>query len=169
MWQLILAALAKLWWDVRSEQKARENTARFWSAIEAAARRHGVRPDVIAGIVQKESAGNPNAVGAGKYFGLGQIALETARGYGFNGTARQLMEPATNLDYVARLLDALVNLFHGDYTLAVSAYNAGAYRLTHDWDSVPRNMAYVSKVLRYATQFSVWARLPGDIPGPVVV
>ncbi|MHA2642941.1 MAG: lytic transglycosylase domain-containing protein [bacterium JZ-2024 1] len=149
MWTLILGLLAKLWMDIRAEEKARERVMRFWGLIEDAARATGTPPEIIAAIIQKESRGDPNAVGAGRYYGLGQMSYQTARSLGWNGTPSDLLDPRTNIALVAQYLRFLLQRF-GNVEAAVAAYNAGPAAVTKE--KIP-NRRYVNDVLRYASAY----------------
>lgn len=161
MWVIPIALIASWFAAFRSEELARRRTLAHWSDILAAGRSAGVPPELVAGIVQKESGGRPNVTGAGKYYGLGQMSLATARSMGYTGAASGLYVPSVNLNLVARYLARMWGLFGNDWTLAISAYNAGPGTLSR-WNRQPRNTNYVNAVMRYANSFVVWARLPGS-------
>lgn len=71
--------------------------------ITETAARYGLSPALLAGLVQMESGGQPGAVSAAGAVGLGQVMPAEA---GFTGrpTRDQLLDPATNLDWSARIL-----------------------------------------------------------------
>lgn len=81
--------------------------------IKAAAAQFGVDPMQMAAIVQVESSWNPAATnlsgpdGArGGAWGLSQITLQTAKAYGFTGSGEDLLDPATSIEWTARILAA---------------------------------------------------------------
>jgi murein DD-endopeptidase MepM/ murein hydrolase activator NlpD len=79
---------------------------RWEPLIRQAAARHGVPPELLAAIVEFESGGNPEARNrASGATGLGQVMPREA---GFPGrpSAQELLDPATNLDWSARILAA---------------------------------------------------------------
>ena len=76
------------------------------------ARVYDVPEPLIDRSIQRESGFNPKAH-AGPYWGLMQIRLDTARGMGYRGPARGLLDPDTNLKYaVAYLSNAYVVAGH---------------------------------------------------------
>lgn len=72
---------------------------------------------------------NPNKIGATSY-GVCQIQLNTAKHFGYTGTAKQLMNTHTNIYYAGKVLAYWLQRSHGNYRLAVSAYNRGHYKKT---------------------------------------
>jgi hypothetical protein len=65
-------------------------------------------------------------VHAGNY-GLMQIRLGTARGVGYSGDAKGLLEPATNLTYAVKYLAGAYRAAGCDENRAVSYYQRGYY------------------------------------------
>ncbi len=76
--------------------------------------------------------------------GLFQIKLATARGLGFKGKIRDLMNPAVNTYYAAKLIRELSDRY-GTMNRVISAYNAG--------HPIRSNIKYVNKVLRYYNKY----------------
>ena len=62
---------------------------------------NGVPEHLVRRIIRIESRGNAGAVHAGNY-GLMQIRLGTARGVGYSGDAKGLLDPDTNLTYAVK-------------------------------------------------------------------
>lgn len=94
---------------------------RYSPMIADAARAHGVDPRLVAAVVRRESAWNPNAVshvGAG---GLMQLMPATARFLGVN----DVFDPRQNIFGGTRYLRELLDTFDGDLDLTLAAYNAG--------------------------------------------
>lgn len=87
----------------------------------AAARRHGLDPDLVLAVVQVESGFRPDAVSPKGAQGLMQLMPGTANALG----VADPLDPGQNLDGGARHLGALVNRYDGDLTRALAAYNAG--------------------------------------------
>jgi len=72
------------------------------------ARVYDVPESLVHRSIQRESGYDPK-IHVGPYWGLMQIRLDTARGMGYRGTARGLLDPDTNLKYsVAYLSNAYV-------------------------------------------------------------
>jgi murein DD-endopeptidase MepM/ murein hydrolase activator NlpD len=94
---------------------------RWEPLIRQAAARHGVPPELLAAIVEFESGGNPTARNrASGASGLGQVMPREA---GFPGrpSAQELLDPATNLDWSARILAAPLKRW-GSLEQATAAY-----------------------------------------------
>jgi len=128
----------------------------FQSLITAAARKYGVRPELLAAVVKQESNFNPNARSGVGAKGLTQLMDATARGLGVTDA----FDPAQSLDGGARFLGGLLKQFKGSETLALAAYNAGPGAV-QKYGGIPpyqETQRYVPKVLGYAAQFGrIWA------------
>ncbi len=87
---------------------------------------YDVPETVIRRSIQRESGYNPKAH-AGPYWGLMQIRYDTARGMGYRGPPRGLLDADTNLKYaVAYLANAYV-VSGGDADRALRLYAGGYY------------------------------------------
>ena len=79
-------------------------------ALDAMIARHaqanGVPEALVRRVIKRESNYNPSASHAGN-LGLMQIRHATARGMGYGGSARGLLDPETNLTYAVAYLAAL--------------------------------------------------------------
>lgn len=94
--------------------------ARPWlDAIQAAATRYGVDPDLLTSLVWTESSFQPEAVSPVGALGLGQLMPATARSLGVDPK-----DPIQNLDGSARMLSGLIEDF-GRVDHALAAYNVG--------------------------------------------
>lgn len=110
---------------------------RWKPALAAAARRHGVSPELLAIVMLIESQGNPAARSSLGAIGLMQIMPTTAlkiaaeRQLDDYSEAR-LWEPTYNLDfgawYLAEQLEAFASLGDRSVALAAVAYNGGPRR-----------------------------------------
>jgi len=123
----------------------------FKDLIEAAARRNGVDPALLAGLVKQESNFNPNARSGVGAQGLTQLMPSTARGLGVTDPT----DPAQSLDAGARFLGGLLKQFGGDERLALAAYNAGPVAV-QKYGGIPpyaETQRYVPSVLGYADAF----------------
>jgi len=117
----------------------------------AAARRHGLDPELVMAVVSVESAFRPEAVSPKGAQGLMQLMPKTAVSLG----VEDAFDPAQNLDGGARHLGQLLTLYGGDLTRALAAYNAGEGAVQRHGGVPPyrETRAYVKKVLeRYRGQ-----------------
>ncbi len=144
--------------------------ARLWyplehaAAIRGEARAAGVAPDLIAGVISRESGFSEDARSDHGAVGLMQVLPETAEwihrqpGAPAPGPER-LAEPDVNIAYGAWYLHYLLDKY-GDEDLALAAYNAGetnvrawiddaarrGVQLTRDGIPFPETRSFVSAV-----------------------
>jgi soluble lytic murein transglycosylase-like protein len=94
--------------------------------------------------------------------GLMQLMETTASDLG----VRNAFDPRENVTAGARLMRQLINLYDGDLTLALSAYNAGSGRVDPSFGipAIPETMDYVNKVLSafHASELAKAPRSNGD-------
>lgn len=93
----------------------------YGASIRAAAERHRLDPLLVAAVVRVESRFSPRAVSPRGAVGLMQVLPTTAAHYG----RADLHDPHENLDAGCRYLASLLDLYDGDLSLALAAYNAG--------------------------------------------
>lgn len=105
-------------YDSRASVAAPQHLA---SAIEEAARRHGVDPRLVAAVARRESAWNANAVSRTGACGIMQLMPATARYLGVTN----VFDARENIFGGARYLRTLLDAFDGDLDLTLAAYNAG--------------------------------------------
>jgi soluble lytic murein transglycosylase-like protein len=89
--------------------------------VERAAAQHSVPVELIHSVIQVESNYNPYAVSRKGARGLMQLIPETAKRFGVSDA----FDPADNIQGGAKYLRYLLDLYSGNYTLALAAYNAG--------------------------------------------
>jgi len=97
------------------------SAAAIADAVERAAAQHSLPPELIHSVIKVESNYNPVAVSSKGALGLMQLIPSTARRFG----VLDAFDPADNIQGGAKYLRYLLDLYRGDYPLALAAYNAG--------------------------------------------
>jgi soluble lytic murein transglycosylase-like protein len=123
----------------------------YAAEITAAARRHGVDPALLAGLVEQESNFNPNAGSPAGAQGLTQLMPATAASLGVT----DVHDPVQALDGGAKYLRQQLNRFGGDVARALAAYNAGPGAVER-FGGVPpyaETQDYVRKVQANAAEY----------------
>ena len=119
--------------------------------IEQAAQRNGIDPAILHGLIQQESAFDPNSQSSAGASGLTQLMPGTASSMGVANP----LNPAESIEGGARYLSQLMSEFGGNTTDALAAYNAGPGAVKQ-YGGVPpyaETQSYVSKVLGYAESY----------------
>ena len=98
--------------------------------IARAAKIHGVPDAFVDRIVRRESRYHPRLV-HNHCFGLMQIKYATARGMGYRGDARGLLDASINLTYTVPYLANAYRLADGDEDRAVTLFSSGYYYTAH--------------------------------------
>lgn len=111
----------------------------------AAARRHGLAPELVAAVAAVESGFDPAAVSPKGAQGLMQLMPATAASLG----VADAFDPAANLDGGSRHLRALLARYGGDLEKALAAYNAGEGAVQRHGGVPPyrETREYVKKVM----------------------
>jgi soluble lytic murein transglycosylase-like protein len=101
--------------------------AKLDAMIERHAQANGVPVALVHRVVVRESRYQPHVIGKGGAMGLMQIKTATARGLGYTGTARGLLDAETNLTYAVRYLKGAYLVAGGNFDRAVMHYARGYY------------------------------------------
>ena len=92
--------------------------------VSRLAAENGVPYRLANAVVTIESRYNPHAANGGA-LGLMQIKAQTARGLGFQGTARGLLDPGINVQYGMRYLALAYHQSGGNLCATVMRYQSG--------------------------------------------
>lgn len=142
---------------------------KYKELVRTSARKHGIIPAWVYGIMRRESAFDPQIVSSANAKGLMQVLPSTAKGVakklGIRGhRTTDLMIPEKNANIGAAYLSQMLKRFKGNYIKATAAYNAGPHRIprwtpkrpipAQQWiESIPFNETrnYVRAVMSYTT------------------
>ncbi len=118
--------------------------------LDAAGREHDLDVDLLASIVQAESANNPAAVSHAGARGLMQLMPGTAHEVG----VQNAFAPSDNVHGGAAYLDSLLARYHDNLALALAAYNAGpaAVDRYHGIPPYRETRLYVARVIHLFNQ-----------------
>jgi soluble lytic murein transglycosylase-like protein len=123
----------------------------YGDEITAAAKRHGLDPALLAGLIRQESGFNPNAGSSAGAQGLTQLMPGTAAGLGVTDS----LDPAQAIEGGAEYLAEQLEAFGGDVARGLAAYNAGPGAVQR-FGGVPpyaETQDYVRKVQAFAAEY----------------
>ena len=87
---------------------------------------YNVPESLVRRVVKRESNGNPNSRN-GPYLGLMQISHPTAKGMGYQGDPKGLLDAETNLRFAVKYLAGAYKVADGNEAQAVRLYARGYY------------------------------------------
>lgn len=107
--------------------------------------KYNLEPSLIKAVITAESNWKPAAVSPKGAIGLMQLMPSTASDMLVNNP----YDPEENIEGGAKYLRYLLDIFNGDLTLALAAYNAGPERVKkfRDVPPIPETQQYVKRVL----------------------
>ncbi len=113
--------------------------------IEVAAAKNRVDPALVREVARQESAFQPCAVSSKGAQGLMQLMPATQAQFQVGDP----FNPEESLTAGTKLLKLLIDRYHGDVSLALSAYNAGAGRVDRAGGipEIPETKNYVASIL----------------------
>jgi soluble lytic murein transglycosylase-like protein len=123
--------------------------------VEQTASRFQVDPDLIRAVIRVESGYDPKAVSSKGAMGLMQLIPATAHRFGVANP----FDPKQNLEGGVNYLKYLMDLFGGNLSLSLAAYNAGEHSVQRSGGipAIPETQNYVRKVTNI---------YQGDAPAP---
>ena len=89
--------------------------------VERIAAQHELPAELLHSVIKVESNYNPYAVSSKGALGMMQLIPSTAKRFGVGN----VFDPVENIEGGARYLRYLLDLYQGNYPLALAAYNAG--------------------------------------------
>jgi soluble lytic murein transglycosylase-like protein len=126
------------------------------AAIEQAAARHNVDPNLVRSVIKVESNFNPNAVSRKGAMGLMQLMPSTARSLHVTNP----FDPQQNVDAGVRHLKKLLESYGGNINLSLAAYNAGTGAVARS-AGVPR-FSETQNYVRRITELYYGGTQPGS-------
>jgi soluble lytic murein transglycosylase len=99
----------------------------YWPAIKEHANAKGMDPYLVLALIRQESLFNPEVVSPAQAYGLMQLLPKTAARVTRVSSVpvSSLIDPDFNIDAGTSYLRQLLDLYNGNATMAVAAYNAG--------------------------------------------
>ena len=118
--------------------------ADYTNAIRKAARKYGMRPELLLAQLKQESGLNPNAKSPAGATGIAQFMPATAKSRGVNPN-----DPISSIKGAAHLMSDLIHQYGGNEKKALAAYNAGpgAVNKAGGVPNFPETQNYVKTIL----------------------
>jgi soluble lytic murein transglycosylase-like protein len=114
--------------------------------IDTAARRAGIRPDLLEAVMEQESAFRPCSISSKGAIGLMQLMPATSTKLGLTDP----YNPDQNVAGGAMLLKELFDRYSGDLNRVLGAYNAGTVRVDEAGGvpAIPETTNYVDRIMK---------------------
>jgi soluble lytic murein transglycosylase-like protein len=124
-----------------------ERFTRYDEHIREAAVLYQIPEELVRAVIKVESNYDPRALSRANAQGLMQLIPETAE----RMMVSDIYDPRQNIFGGVRYLRVLANLFNGDLSLTIAAYNAGESAVMRHGGIPPyeETQAYVTKVLSF--------------------
>ena len=156
----------------RGGGRAAQPSVEVRTALEQAARRHGLDYDLLHAVAQAESGFNTRAISPKGAIGLMQIMPATGRRYGVAGGDSEvhatLHDLERNVDVGSRYLRDLLARYAGNTELALAAYNAGEGAVARAGNRIPAYEETQNYVRRIMANYEPGAAVSGvGTPGVV--
>lgn len=133
----------------------------YQAEVQAVAKATEIDPALIHAVIATESGYNPQAQSSKGAYGLMQVLPSTARS--LSAIPVKQWSVSQQILWGSRYLKNMLELFGGDVSLALAAYNAGPQAVKTRNNSLPpfpETRQYVPKVLNYYRVFKT--RLPHE-------
>ncbi len=129
-----------------NEMQASNAKKQFSPIVEQCAKENNLDPKLINAVIEQESGYNHLAVSSAGAKGLMQLMPGTARQFG----VKDPLNPEENVRGGTKYLSSLLNHYHGNLILALSAYNAGPNNVSK-YNGVPpfaETQNYVKSIIK---------------------
>ena len=126
MLRLAICAAALLLPGAAGAARAGERPTAYDEMIARHAKAYGVPKSFVHRVIMRESRYNPRSIHRHCY-GLLQIKPATARGMGYRGEARGLLDPEINLTYAVPYLANAYKIAGGNEKRAMALFSSGYY------------------------------------------
>ena len=125
--------------------------------VKEVAARYDVPADLVAAVIDAESANNPRAVSRRGARGLMQLMPKTAKSLGVDDP----FDPRANIEAGVRHLRAMIDIFGNNLPLVLAAYNAGEVAVIKHRGVPPyrETRAYVKRITKKLDRSTVAIRL----------
>lgn len=136
-----------------NNQTVSNESLKIERSIHKAARRYGLPPGLLKGVIRAESNFEVNAVSRAGAQGLMQLMPATAKALGVEDP----FDIEQNIDGGARYLRQMLDSFGGNVKVALAAYNAGPGAVERYGGQIPpyqETAHYINRVLQFSKQMA---------------